>query len=142
MPETFNPETKHETSDVSVRALLWFVVIFVAFAVVVHVLLYGLFKVYVWQAKNEPHPARTAMKTAPPIPENPRLQPFPSKDAKGTDVAPTSATPVVDMAEMRQKENEALTTPGWLDKEHGRVRIPIESAKQLVLQRGVLKVVQ
>lgn len=142
MPDTHNAETHHETSDVSVRGLLWFVVIFVAFAIVVHVLLYGLFKLYVWEFKNEPHPARTAMKMPPDanVPQTPRLQPFPAKDAKGADVSPNASTPVVDMVEMRQREQEALDNPGWIDQQHGRVRIPIETAKQLVLQRGQLKV--
>jgi len=142
MPETSNPETHHEKSDVPVRALLWFVVIFIVFAVVVHVLLYGMFKLYVWKFGSEPHPARTAM-TMPAdanVPQTPRLQPFPSKDVKGEPLEPTAATPVVDMVEMRQQEQRALDNPGWVDKEHGRVRIPIDTAKQLVLQRGMLKV--
>ena len=42
-----NVETKHEESDVNVRALLWFVAIFVVFAAVVHVGLWLLFKFYV-----------------------------------------------------------------------------------------------
>ena len=31
--DLFNPETHHESTDVPVRPLLWFIVIFIAFAV-------------------------------------------------------------------------------------------------------------
>jgi hypothetical protein len=40
------------------------------------------------------------------------------------------------MEEMRAAENDALNNPGWVDKQKGIVRIPIERAKQLVVQRG------
>lgn len=137
-----NPETHHEKSDVAFSGFLWFAVIFVVFAIVVHVLLYGLFRLYVWHFNNEPHPPRTAMVVPANanVPAAPRLQPFPAKDARGIPVAPNASTPVVDMAEMRANEQQALDNPGWIDKQKGIVRIPIETAKQEVLQRGVLKV--
>ena len=39
MPESVNPETQHERSDVNVRALLLFAAIFIVFAVVTHLVL-------------------------------------------------------------------------------------------------------
>ena len=41
------------------------------------------------------------------------------------------------MADMRAAEDEALNKPGWVDKQKGIVRLPIETAKQLVVQRGL-----
>jgi len=37
---------------------------------------------------------------------------------------------------MHANEEEALKNPGWVDKQKGIMRIPIERAKQLVVQRG------
>lgn len=151
MPETphhydadamHNVETKHEKSDVSVRGLLWFIVIFIAFAVVVHVLLYLLFEFYRNQFQHEPHPPRTAvaMPAGQNVPQLPRLQPFPLKDQRGEYVAPNASTPPVDMSEMRAREDQVLNNPGWIDRQKGIVSIPIENAKQIVLQRGMLQV--
>ena len=135
-----NPETHHEESDVDVRGILWFIVIFIAFAVVVHILLYFLFNFYRNLFRGDVQPARTAIATPAQLPQTPRLQPFPAKDQRGEPIAPVASTPVVDMVEMRRAEDEALTNPAWIDRQKGIVRIPIEHAKQLVLERGLLKV--
>lgn len=135
-----NPETHHETSDVDVRGILWFVVIFIVFAVVVHVLLYFLFAYYRQLFRADVQPPRTAIVTPAQMPQTPRLQPFPQKDQKQRPIPPYASTPVVDMTEMRQAEEDALRNPGWIDKEKGIVRIPIDTAKQLVIERGMLKV--
>src|SRR6266568_4056942 len=126
-----NPETHHETSDVDVLAILWFVVIFIAFAVVTHVVLYLLFVHFKNSFRADIQPARTAIKMPAQLPPAPRLQPFRQKD-----MPPYASTPVIDMVEMHASEDEALKNPGWIDKQKGIVRIPIERAKQLVVQRG------
>jgi hypothetical protein len=131
-----NPETHHETSDVDVRGILWFVVIFLVFAVVTHVVLYFLYAAFRREFRADIQPARTSIKVPAQMPQTPRLQPFPQKDQNGRPIAPNASTPVVDMVEMRAAEDEALKNPGWVDKEKGIVRIPIERAKQLVVQRG------
>jgi hypothetical protein len=38
---------------------------------------------------------------------------------------------------MREAEQKALTTYGWVDQAKGTVRIPIEQAKLLVLRQGL-----
>jgi hypothetical protein len=131
-----NPETHHETTDVDVRGILWFVVIFIAFAVVTHLLLYFLYVTFRKEFRADVQPARTAIKVPAALPQAPLLQPFPQKDQKGTPVSPNASTPPVDMAEMRAAEDDALKNPGWVDKQKGIVRIPIDRAKALVVQRG------
>jgi len=42
-----------------------------------------------------------------------------------------------DLAGMRAEENKLLTTYGWTDQEAGRVRIPIDRAMALLLERGL-----
>ncbi len=41
------------------------------------------------------------------------------------------------MADMRKAENESLNKAGWIDQQKGIVRLPIDVAKQLVVQRGL-----
>ncbi len=126
-----NPETHHERSDVNVRALLWFVAIFVAFAAVTHLLVWTMFHHFASMARQTTAAPLTSMVRPPEmsIPQNPRLQPFPGK------MPPYATSPVVDMEEMRQSEEQALRNPGWIDRQKGIVRLPIDVAKQLVVQR-------
>jgi hypothetical protein len=37
----------------------------------------------------------------------------------------------------RANEEQILTTYGWIDKNNGVVRIPIDRAKELLLERGI-----
>jgi hypothetical protein len=39
--------------------------------------------------------------------------------------------------EPRQQQDELVTTYGWIDKNAGIVRIPVERAKELILERGL-----
>jgi len=43
----FNPETHHEKSDVSVRALMGFIALFVVFGFLTHFAMWGLYKAFV-----------------------------------------------------------------------------------------------
>jgi len=133
MPEIVNPETHHEKSDVNVRALLWAVVIFIVFAALTHGVLYLQFNIYrkLFRGKSNPPPLTAMVRPADAsVPPEPRLQPF-----KAGNRPPDTSTPVVDMEQMRAAEEQALRTPGWVDKQKGIVRLPIEVAKQLAVQR-------
>jgi hypothetical protein len=127
-----NPETRHEDSDVNVRALLWAVVIFIIFAIVTHLVLYLQFHAYAKHFRRDESQPLTMMARRSNVPPSPRLQPFPNDK-----VPPNANTPLTDMAEMRAAEDEALNKAGWVDKQKGIVRLPIETAKQLVVQRGL-----
>ncbi len=133
-----NPETHHEESDVNVRALIWFFVIFVAFAVVAHIGLWFLFKGFARIERRDIAPL-----TQMPRPENagvpqnqPLLQPFP-REAGQEVLPPNRSTPVTDLKEMREQEDQALHSYGWVDRQKGIVRMPIDQAKRLLLQRGL-----
>ena len=45
--------------------------------------------------------------------------------------------PRQDLADMRAKEDEVLGSYGWVDKNAGVVRIPIDAAMKLTLERGL-----
>ena len=131
MPEIVNPQTHHEKSDVNVRALLWSVVIFIAFAAITHLVLYLQFQFYrsMFRGKTNAPLTAVARPADANVPAEPRLQPFTSSQP------PYTSTPVTDMEQMRAAEEQALHTPGWVDKQKGIVRIPIDVAKQLAVQR-------
>lgn len=138
MPDIINPETHHERSDVNVRALLWFAAIFIIFAAVTHLVLWVMFKQFASMARHVPSPALTeiARPADASTPQTPRLQPFPTKEARSSEMMPpNTSTPVVDMVQMRETEDQALNNPGWVDKQKGIVRLPIDVAKQLAVQR-------
>lgn len=147
MPETphhyddaiVNPETKHETSDVNVKALLGFVVVFVIFAAITHLVIWLMFNYFRTVFHGETNAPLTAIArpAGSDVPPEPRLQPFATSDPRSQLTAPNASTPVVDMETMRRNEELILNNPGWVDKEHGRARIPIELAKQLVVQKGL-----
>src|SRR5438132_185049 len=126
-----NAETHHEKSDVNVRALLWSVAIFIIFAAMTHAVLYLQFHYFARLFRNEASQPLTMMTPASPVPVAPRLQPFPNEK-----LPPNVSTPATDMDEMRVAAEKALNEPGWVDRQKGVVRLPIEVAKHVVVQRG------
>jgi len=131
-----NVETHHEKSDVDVKALMWFFVIFVIFAFVTHAFLWILFKFYV---RLERRPSQNAaaltsmQRPSDAAPVEPRLQPFPTKDKAGEFGPPNTLTPEADMVRMLADQNAALNNYGWVDQQKGVVHIPIEEAKKKFL---------
>lgn len=55
------------------------------------------------------------------VPPEPRLQ----------------ASPTRDLLQLRTYEDAVLQKYGWVDKNHGRVAIPIDRAMELLVQRGI-----
>ena len=133
--ELFNPETHHEESDVPIRPLFWAVAIFIVFAIVTHLALAAMYRGLVKSERKRMDPPATqvARPADADVPRNqPLLQPFPRPEQ-----SPKQSTPVTDLNEMRNAEERALHTYGWVDQRNGVVRIPIEEAKKLVVQRGL-----
>jgi hypothetical protein len=117
-----NPEVSHEHSDVNIRAILGFGAGLIVIAIVIHLLIYVLFG-YFNGRENVKAPAEYPLAAAQRDrePPEPRLQ---------TD-------PRQDLADLRAKEAEQLTSYGWVDRNAGIVRIPIDAAMRLTLERGL-----
>jgi hypothetical protein len=117
-----NPDVSHEQSDVNIRGILGFGAALIAVAVAVHLLIFGLFA-YFNSREGIQGPAEypLAASQGHREPPEPRLQ---------TD-------PRQDLADMRAKEDEQLQSYGWVDKNAGVVRIPIDAAMKLTLERGL-----
>lgn len=115
-------EAGHEKSDVSIGAIVKFGIGLTVAAVVIHVGLWGLFELLeAREAKRDrPLPALAAagLRRTPP---EPRLEP----DA------------LLPRRRMDAEETRVLTTYGWVDRGTGVVRVPIDRAMDLLVERGI-----
>jgi hypothetical protein len=119
---TDNPATHHEESDVNIRGILMFAATLIVAAIVIHLLVYVLFR-YLNDREGRPvaleYPLAAAQGNR--VPPEPRLQ----------------TNPRQDLADLRAREDATLTSYSWVDKNAGIVRIPIDEAVKLTLQRGL-----
>jgi hypothetical protein len=116
-----NREVAHEHSDISIRGIIWFLVMLVVIVVVTDVAMWGFFKgLDTLEQRNDPFVSPLA---APPgqLPAEPRLQ----------------TTPWHDLNEFRAEEQKRIHGYGWVDQRAGIGHVPIERAKELLLQRGL-----
>ncbi|MFZ2492284.1 MAG: hypothetical protein WA208_12450, partial [Thermoanaerobaculia bacterium] len=129
--ELFNPTTKHEERDVPIKPLLWSFVALVLFGVLAHFVVWGLYKAFAARERAIAEAPLTSIPQAADanVPKGqPLLQPFPMK--AGDDVVPPyRSTPVTDMAGMREAEAKVLGEYGWVDRQRGIARLPIDVAK-------------
>jgi hypothetical protein len=116
-----NPEVVHEESDVNVRAIFGFGAGLIAVGLVVQVLLWLLMNYYTKQAAQVPRNFPLSADYQQQAPPEPRLQTHPQQDLR----------------DLRAREDAILHGYGWVDKNTGVARIPIEEAMKIVVQRGL-----
>lgn len=149
---TLDPHHGHEVTDVNIKGVLAFgLVLFIA-AVLIHVVLWG-FYVGLDRYGEKFAPAiapageRAFQKEDPLLPQNKR-QETAAKTAETQQelmnrLVSTFPAPrlqddnVRDLSEMRKAEDKALAGYTYLDQANGRVRIPIDRAMDLLVQRGL-----
>ena len=113
----------HEHTGANVWLIVQFAIWLTIAAIVTHLLMWGLFELFV-KMRNDAAPAAEfplADQQERRLPAGPRLQPIPANE----------------IFEFRQRENAELSEYGWVDRNAGTVHIPIEQAKELLLQRGL-----
>ena len=136
-------DTKHPTAaipvegdGVSYRGIVWFVVILTITTLVCQGLMFVLLKTFQHQ---------TAVATVSPMAAPAAVRPglegrvYPTVNALGGD-GPQPRLLVNEPGNLeafRAREHETLTTYGWVDRNTGVVRIPVERAKDLLLERGL-----
>ena len=118
-----NPEPlHHETSDVNIGGIVIFVVVLLVAGVLIHGAVWAMYRYF---QKEAARPAAVefplATNTLRRLPPEPRLQ---------TD-------PRDDLVHMREAEEQTLHTYGWVDRNGGIVRIPIDQAMKLIAERGL-----
>lgn len=123
-----------EHDAVSFSGLWWFGIVLVVTVLVCQVVVWGLFE---WSesrvARSEAPRALLADPATSPVLEGGRL-------VTGTESTPRPSLlvdePVV-LREFRTRQRDAETTYGWIDQTMGTIRLPIDRAKDLVLERGL-----
>jgi hypothetical protein len=111
----------HEESDVDIRGILVFGAALIVAAIVIHFGTWILFKYFDAREAQRVVPMYPLAAQGNREPPGPRLQ----------------TNPREDMRELRARDEEILTSYGWVDKNAGVVRIPIDEAMKLVVERGL-----
>jgi hypothetical protein len=125
-----------EREDVSTKPLFGFLIGLLVTGVIVYYMIWGIFHfmdayerrhqqpkspmVQMEPDTREPNPDRTHEKVVREFPE-PRLE-----DSETTEIN-----------DFRYRQDETLASYGWVDQSSGVVRIPIDRAMQLIVQRGL-----
>lgn len=115
-------EAGHELSDTSFSVPVIFgvgVVILIVTSIIVVIGLLGYFETTAAEQRNAA-PASSVVDTQQ-LPAGPLLQ----------------ANPERDWNQMQETKEEILHSYGWVDKRNERVRIPIDQAMDLLLERGL-----
>ena len=117
-----NPGVHHETTDVNFRGIVGFGVGLMVTGILVAFVVWVLFKYF---------DSREAHRVAPEYPlaatQESRLPPEPR----------LQTNPREDLQDLRTQEDRILNSYGWVDKNAGIARIPIEEAMKLTVQRGL-----
>jgi hypothetical protein len=119
---TDTPVVHHETTDVNFRAIVAFGGGMIIAAVGIFFLVWLLFGyLSSREAQRVPLEYPLAVSLGERVPPEPRLQ----------------TSPREDLRDLRAAEDTVLDSYGWVDKNAGIVRIPIDEAIRLTLQRGL-----
>jgi hypothetical protein len=119
-----------EGDGVSYRGIVWFVVILVATTAFCQLLVWGMYEISASRLAGS-EAARAPL--AAPAPAHGQLPPLPP----GPNLLTSEPT---NLRTFRASEDMSLSTYGWVDQNAGTVRIPIDRAKELILERKLLPV--
>ena len=116
-----NPGVHHETTDVNISGILLFGAGLIVSAILISFVVWVLFKYFEAREARRVVPEYPLASHEVRVPPEPRLQ----------------TNPRADLQELRAQEDQILDSYGWIDKNAGVVRIPIEEAMKLTVQRGL-----
>lgn len=116
------PGAGYEHTDASVGIIVKFMLWLLVAAVVIHVGMWGMFALLVEQRRETADPQfPLAVGLEDRRPPEPRLQQFPQMEYR----------------DFRLQEDALLHHYGWIDRAAGTVRIPIDDAMRIVIERGL-----
>jgi hypothetical protein len=124
-------QSRHDIDDLNVWAIVKFAIGILILGVVSYIVLYGMLRLF-------EHERQAAQAPAPPmargeqdrLPPSPRLQMMPGSPSE-------FKSPDYEMTLMREDEEKKLTTYGWVNKDAGVARIPIDEAMKKLLEKGL-----
>ncbi len=118
-PTRENREVGYETRDANVRDLVLFSIGLAIVVAAALLLMRGVF--HYFAATQNLGPPASPFEDVRTLPPQPRLQVVPRQD----------------LQQLRSAEDDKLKGYGWVDRNTGTVRIPIDRAMDLLIQRGL-----
>jgi hypothetical protein len=144
-PEKTNGHADYERRDIGVRAVYYFLGGLVLALVVTYLAVSVFFRVLEKRSQADQTPVSPLAATAPA--DTRRLPPEYKTDSEGADyekyLRKNFPEPQLETNErtelnaIRQREEDTLSTYGYVDENAGTVRIPIDRAMDLLAQRGL-----
>jgi len=128
-----------EGDGISYSGLIWFMVVIAITTIGCQLLMWVLLLAFQHQAAASQVPT-APLATAVTERQAPVGRVYPDMHSIGLTNGPQPRLLVnepANLADLRKHEHEMLTTYGWMDQNAGVVRLPIERAKELVLERGL-----
>jgi len=142
-----NPDVAHEESDVAVRPLLWFVGGLTFFTIVVCLAMLLLFKFFQSREESLELPASPLARQGDErLPPEPRLQlahgwEVRTDDGRRHNLSYTAENvgnvpqPWSEYLIVNDEWRREIENYGWADQQAGTVRVPVEHAMRVYLQR-------
>src|SRR6185369_810247 len=130
----------HESSDVNIGPVVWFVIGLTVVTVIVGLLMAGLFSTLGSREQRSSESPSALAGERQKLPPEPRLQLAPSTVEQLEGSKPPNLKddhPLQEMKRQREEEDRKLNGYGWVDEKAGVVRIPIDEAKKRLLEKGI-----
>jgi hypothetical protein len=107
----------YERDDAPVRPIVWAGAVLAAGVLVTCLIVFGFFLYLTGLPPPPPHPMAEQVPAFPPLP---RLEEHPG----------------LELQALREREQKRLESYGWIDRDSGRIHIPVDRAIELQLERG------
>jgi len=114
-----NSSVGHEERDADIRPIVLTGLGLALAVAVVCLLIYGIFRYLATHPATSVQPNPMAVYDSQ-IPPAPRIEEHPA----------------IELQQLRAQEEQTLSTYGWIDKNKGVVRIPVDRAMELQIERG------
>jgi hypothetical protein len=109
----------YEKRDVNTRAIAYAVIVLLVLVIASLLTMHWMFDYF--SATQKLGPSASPFTDVRQLPPEPRLQ----------------VHPVEDLNRVRESQEDLLTSYGWADRATGKVRVPIDRAMDLILERGL-----
>ena len=129
-------ESPVEGDGISYRGIVWFIVVLVITVAVCQVFIWGLFRFTEAYRLDRPEIVRAPLA---PEPAEPALEE--GQVSRGPEAPESGPSLLVDeplvLQQFRAEEEALLHSYGWVNQGTQTVRLPIDRAKELLLERGL-----
>ncbi len=122
MSKTTKPDSKnpgYEVRDAQIRPVILSGLALFGFVIFAIVIALAVFRFFEGRMQENAVPV-SPLAAERPLPDGPRLQVNPDRDWR----------------EFKAREDSITSNPGWISKDAGAVRLPIETAMEIMLEKG------